>query len=643
MDTVVQPTWVQRHISPWATRVCAAKWQDRRKVAALICSLATHFKETDKNGAYFELDLALRRTGYLYEPHAWLRSKFRPSILLESAGGVELEDIQPYHVRKTITLEELLGVIKRVFDESGLVSEEEGSGLYKRIVLDVVEGKAGETQLMVPAEISYRHRAVRPQVLRSVQFYEPQDKQWPEEIIGQAVDFAMEVCGVKKEDAEYVVRKMGRIGGDVYSVIAALVRQVPVLDLRAKFEANAGEAKYARLIQLRDPICAIVGVFQFMRDNFTFGMAELDTNKEYLFQKMGELARLAQAPQNLLVFFLHALIEGKGKKEEGEEREIPNVDMLDRIRFLYAPLAERLGLIFLADDFRDQYLKWGRPQEYQEIEAAILKRIGFRSYETAKFFLDMYTRELFRFLESNGVDTRGIDIKFRVKSPFSVWNKLFWRKKYSLERIHDILGIKITCPADQEHKVLLSIARLLEGKNSPFVSIAKRKKVALGKVALRQLKKEAFAEGFEGERAEELWKNLMAAGHINEKGELLKELGEDARDFVLEAPGFTAEEREIAFDILKKAQEIVWRGIKLEGHDRFGKPLEIQIMDEEMNKENTHGKVATWFYNLLKELRDRPDFPKREIREVVSSDYVANFISFLHFWSAKPPGGVRPT
>jgi len=627
--------FIQEKLSPIKTRLFALKWQHRKRVASIIRFLATTFKEQGNEDAYIALEMALSNRGYTTQ--AWIRSRFRPSILLKRAEREEvaLEAIQHYHVKGTVRLKELLAVIEKVFRESGLVSEEEGSGLYRRIVFDVAVGRGDAPEVMVPEAPSTKQLldTIRFRVLRDLEADESRGTEWQPEIIGQAFDFACEVCGLEEKKALYIIEKIAGIGGDVFSMIASLLMYVPALELRDKFESIAHVSEYEELYTLREPLCGVIGVFEYIRDHFVFEAAKMRTDEMYLWEKMSELARSAQASQNLLVFFLHAL------EEEAREAQTPQAAIFDRIRFLYAPLAEKLGLIFLADDFRDQFLRLAYPEERREIIAQVLKRIGMFSYKAAKIFLNMYARQVLTFLERNGLDTREIVIKFRVKSPFSVWNKLRWRKKYSIDRIHDILGIKIICPVSKDNKTLLRIAKFLEGKNSPFISNAKRKKMVLGASDVRVVKKGAFAEAFEEEKIEQIWQFLVEQQYITERGELLVELKDDPSTLKLEAPFIGPADKTIVFDILKQAQEIVWRGIKLEGHDANGKPIEIQIMDEAMNEENTSGKAAAWFYNLLKELGDiRCPFVKKEPIGVVPRGYVAKFEAFVRWWSIRPRG-----
>jgi GTP pyrophosphokinase len=102
--------------------------------------------------------------------------------------------------------------------------------------------------------------------------------------------------------------------------------------------------------------------------------------------------------------------------------------------YIYAPLANRLGLNTIKTELEDLAFKYEHPEEY----AAIEKNLAHTKEKRNELF-ENFTRPI-----REALDTMGIKytIKARIKSPYSIWSKM-QRKHVSFDEIYDILAVRI--------------------------------------------------------------------------------------------------------------------------------------------------------------------------------------------------------
>ena len=102
--------------------------------------------------------------------------------------------------------------------------------------------------------------------------------------------------------------------------------------------------------------------------------------------------------------------------------------------YIYAPLANRLGLNTIKTELEDLAFKYEHPEEYDAIE----KNLAHTKEKREELF-DKFTRPIRESLDDMGIQ---YTIKARIKSPFSIWNKM--QKKHVLSgEIYDILAVRI--------------------------------------------------------------------------------------------------------------------------------------------------------------------------------------------------------
>ncbi len=111
--------------------------------------------------------------------------------------------------------------------------------------------------------------------------------------------------------------------------------------------------------------------------------------------------------------------------------------------YLYAPLAHRLGLNAIKVELEDLGLKYTEPSIFDDIT----KKLKETESERARY-VNVFTQPIIENLKEQKID---YEIKGRVKSIYSIWNKM---KKQGIpfEEIYDIFAIRIIIksPIEQE-------------------------------------------------------------------------------------------------------------------------------------------------------------------------------------------------
>ena len=102
--------------------------------------------------------------------------------------------------------------------------------------------------------------------------------------------------------------------------------------------------------------------------------------------------------------------------------------------YIYAPLANRLGLNKIKTELEDLSFKYEHPDAYQEITDK-LKSTQLERSNVFESFITPIKKQL---------DAKGFTyhIEERIKSPYSIWNKM-QNKHVAFEDIYDILAVRI--------------------------------------------------------------------------------------------------------------------------------------------------------------------------------------------------------
>ena len=113
--------------------------------------------------------------------------------------------------------------------------------------------------------------------------------------------------------------------------------------------------------------------------------------------------------------------------------------------YIYAPLANRLGLYKIKTELENLSFKYEHPEEYAEIE----EKLNATAAERDKVFND-FTAPIRTQLDKMGLQYR---ILARVKSIYSIWHKM-QTKHVPFEEIYDLLAVRIIFEPRNEEEEL---------------------------------------------------------------------------------------------------------------------------------------------------------------------------------------------
>ena len=102
--------------------------------------------------------------------------------------------------------------------------------------------------------------------------------------------------------------------------------------------------------------------------------------------------------------------------------------------YIYAPLANRLGLNKIKTELENLSFKFEHPEDYNTIQ----KKLAITQESRDELF-ELFTKPIREALDKMGVSYK---IHARVKSPYSIWNKM-QTKNVSFDEIYDILAVRI--------------------------------------------------------------------------------------------------------------------------------------------------------------------------------------------------------
>ena len=113
--------------------------------------------------------------------------------------------------------------------------------------------------------------------------------------------------------------------------------------------------------------------------------------------------------------------------------------------YIYAPIANRLGLNKIKTELEDLSFRYEHPEEY----ASIVNKLSFTEEQRNRVF-DDFTAPIRKALDDMGIE---YTIKARVKSPYSIWSKM-QNKHVTFDEIYDILAVRIIFkPSDPKDEI----------------------------------------------------------------------------------------------------------------------------------------------------------------------------------------------
>ncbi len=113
--------------------------------------------------------------------------------------------------------------------------------------------------------------------------------------------------------------------------------------------------------------------------------------------------------------------------------------------YIYAPLANRLGLNKVKSELENLSFKYEHPDEYNSIKAKLASTEASR-----RELFDEFTAPIEEALKKMGVK---YEIKERVKTPYSIWSKM-QNKHVTFDEVYDILAVRIIfTPEDRSMEI----------------------------------------------------------------------------------------------------------------------------------------------------------------------------------------------
>ena len=117
--------------------------------------------------------------------------------------------------------------------------------------------------------------------------------------------------------------------------------------------------------------------------------------------------------------------------------------ILSETMFIFIPLAHRLGLYSVKSEMEDIWLRYKEPKAFNEITANINRNICNKDQEINDFIAPI----------DEGLRAAGFrfEIKKRVKTPYSIWNKMN-TKNIDFDQIYDLYAVRIIFDPSQDTK-----------------------------------------------------------------------------------------------------------------------------------------------------------------------------------------------
>lgn len=108
--------------------------------------------------------------------------------------------------------------------------------------------------------------------------------------------------------------------------------------------------------------------------------------------------------------------------------------ILSDTMFIFIPLAHRLGLYGIKSEMENIWMKYRKPEEYNDIADRVK-----RNRELFESEIELFTARLRETLDKTGVEYR---LSRRIKTPYSIWRKME-KKGVPFEQIYDLYAVRI--------------------------------------------------------------------------------------------------------------------------------------------------------------------------------------------------------
>ena len=124
----------------------------------------------------------------------------------------------------------------------------------------------------------------------------------------------------------------------------------------------------------------------------------------------------------------------QGMRTLGSQLPAKQYKIAGETLYIYAPLANRLGLNKIKEELEDLAFRYEQPAAYTQIQTRLVEQ-----KEDLIGIFDEFTAPIREKLDAAGLH---YDIKARIKSPYSIWCKM-QNKKVPFEEVYDLLAVRI--------------------------------------------------------------------------------------------------------------------------------------------------------------------------------------------------------
>lgn len=243
--------------------------------------------------------------------------------------------------------------------------------------------------------------------------------------IRAAYEFARDAHrGVRRKSGEpYITHPLSvarivvsEIGLGVKSVAAALLHDVvedtdyTVEDIRYRF----GD----KIAQLVDGLTKLSGVF----------------NKESSEQAENFKRMILTLSDDVRVIIIKLADRLHNMRTLGSMLPHKQMKIASETIYLFAPLANRLGLYAIKSELEDLSLKFRFPEEYAQIEERL-----FATSAARQQYIERFNHPIIQKLAQNNVR---FEISARVKSVYSIWKKMK-QKQVGFEEVYDLFAVRV--------------------------------------------------------------------------------------------------------------------------------------------------------------------------------------------------------
>lgn len=172
----------------------------------------------------------------------------------------------------------------------------------------------------------------------------------------------------------------------------------------------------------------IKSIVRRIRKIFGIEVDNLDMNAEY-FRKL--LVNISEDLRVLVICLVDRLVSMSELSQFPEELQDKFCKEVDR---LFAPLAHRIGLYGVYTDLCNSSFKHFHENEYAQIDKIREEKLSLHKEK-----IDTFINSIDGLLKDKGYK---YVIKNRVKSPYSIWNKIE-NKKVSFAEIYDLFAVRV--------------------------------------------------------------------------------------------------------------------------------------------------------------------------------------------------------